>query len=99
MWLPGDRGGPPTAAIVTTRPNTLLATIHNRMPVILRREDEQAWLDPSSTDVERFLEPLEAGYMETYSVSALVNSWEHEGPELIAPSDARVEVQIALPLE
>ncbi len=99
LWLPGERGGPPTAAIVTTRPNALLATIHNRMPAILRREHERAWLDPSSTDVERFLEPLEAGQMETYSVSALVNSWEHEGPELIAPSGARVEVQIALPLE
>ena len=37
--------------------------------------------------------------METYSASALVNSWENEAPKLIAPSDARVEVQIALPLE
>ena len=69
------------------------------MPATLRREHEQAWLDPSSTDVEQLLEPLDAEQMETDSVSSLVKSWDNEGPELIAPSRAPVEVQIPLPLE
>jgi hypothetical protein len=33
------------------------------------------------------------------AVSPRVNSWDNKGPELIAPSSAPVEVQIALPLE
>jgi putative SOS response-associated peptidase YedK len=66
LWLPGKRGGLPTAAIVTTRPNALMATIHNRMPVILRRGDERAWLDASATDVERCLEPIEAEQIQAY---------------------------------
>jgi putative SOS response-associated peptidase YedK len=31
--------------IVTTRPNELCATVHHRMPLILREEDYVAWLD------------------------------------------------------
>jgi putative SOS response-associated peptidase YedK len=99
LWLPGIRGGLPTAAIVTTRPNALMATIHNRMPAILRRGDERAWLDLSAADVERCLEPIEADQMDAYPVSPLVNSWENEGSELIAPSRSPTEVQMALPLD
>ena len=99
LWLRGKQGGLPTAAIVTTRPNALMGTIHNRMPAILRRGDERAWLDPSTTDVERYLEPIEADQMDAYPVSPLVNSWENEGSELTAPSRSTTEVQMALPLD
>ena len=34
-----------TYAIITTQPNALMEEIHNRMPVILREEDEGTWLD------------------------------------------------------
>ncbi len=39
-----------TYTIITTEPNALVATIHDRMPVILHREDENRWLDPDITD-------------------------------------------------
>src|SRR5438105_7710066 len=32
LWLPGDHGALPTVTIVTTAPNELMSTIHNRMP-------------------------------------------------------------------
>jgi putative SOS response-associated peptidase YedK len=35
--------------IMTTEPNELVRPIHNRMPVILRQEDEEQWLDVSRT--------------------------------------------------
>ena len=35
-----------SCTILTTTPNSLLADIHDRMPVILRREDYDLWLDP-----------------------------------------------------
>jgi hypothetical protein len=37
LWLPGKDGGPPTAAIITTRANDFMRSIHERMPVILER--------------------------------------------------------------
>ena len=40
--------------ILTTSPNVLMETIHNRMPVILAQRDEDEWLDPAtSTDTVR----------------------------------------------
>jgi putative SOS response-associated peptidase YedK len=86
LWLPGKKGGPPTAAIVTTSPNTLMATIHNRMPAILRREHERLWLNPATLLPEKLLEPYPADGMEAYAVSSLVNSFKNEGPELIQPA-------------
>lgn len=86
LWLPaGKSGGLPSAAILTTRPNELMASIHTRMPAILRREDELRWLDPSQ-DSQLAAEPFPAELMEAYAVKPLVNSWENEGPELVEPS-------------
>ncbi|HKB49172.1 MAG TPA: SOS response-associated peptidase, partial [Ktedonobacterales bacterium] len=42
-----------TCAIITTTPNALMAPIHARMPVILRRQDEAEWLDGELHDVGR----------------------------------------------
>lgn len=91
----------PTAAIVTTKPNELMASIHTRMPAILRPEDEQRWLDPdvSQQEAQQLASaPLPAELMEAYPVKPLVNSWENEGPELIEPlsSESTVPQQLGL---
>ena len=96
LWLPApNRGGMPTAAVVTTKPNELMAGIHNRMPAILRPDSEPAWLDPSTADLRPLLRPIESELIEAYPVGPLVNSWENEGPRLIEPS--HTEAQIGLP--
>jgi putative SOS response-associated peptidase YedK len=89
LWLPGKRDGLPTATIVTGKPNELVSQIHNRMPVILRPEDEAAWLNPAERDPTRLLQPFPADLMRAYTVQPLVNSAQNEGPELIEP--AKVE--------
>lgn len=99
LWLPpAHHGGPSTAAIVTTKPNELMATIHTRMPAILRPEDERRWLDPESDARELAARPVDASEMEAYPVGRLVNSWENEGPELIAPATPEATQQLGLPL-
>jgi putative SOS response-associated peptidase YedK len=104
LWLPASRsGGSPTAAIVTTRPNALMADIHTRMPAILRPEDELRWLDPELGMPEArklATEPLLAELMEAYAIKPLVNSWENEGPELLQPlpPEAAPPAQLALEL-
>ena len=89
LWTPSAGAGlPPTCAIITTAPNELLAEIHNRMPAILERSDEERWLDPRVTntaDLLACLRPLAAERMEAYAVSALVSSPGNEGPELVEP--------------
>lgn len=75
-----------SCSIITTTPNELMKDIHDRMPVILKKENEKAWLDPSLDDVSKvshLLKPLAANGMEAYEVSALVNSPRNNSPNLI----------------
>lgn len=84
-----------TCAIITTTPNELIARIHNRMPVILHKEDYQRWLDAPPDDVETVM-PLLAAYpadeMEMYEVSRMVNSPKNDTPQLIQPVSAEHEI-------
>ncbi|HKR84555.1 MAG TPA: SOS response-associated peptidase [Terriglobales bacterium] len=73
-----------TCTILTTKPNALVADVHDRMPVILRPEDYDLWLDPGATDpakVAHLLTPLNAQLMRKYPVSHFVNRAENDGPE------------------
>ncbi|WP_010283290.1 SOS response-associated peptidase [Bacillus timonensis] len=75
-----------SCSIITTTPNELMKDIHDRMPVILRKEDEKTWLDPSLDDISKvthLLKPLAATHMEAYQVSSLVNSPRNNSPNLI----------------
>lgn len=75
-----------SCAIVVTDANRLMAKIHDRMPVIVAREDYARWLDPHLTDPNSIL-PMLAAYpadeMLAYPVSARVNNARNEGPDLI----------------
>lgn len=73
-----------TCTILTTEPNVLVAPIHDRMPVILRPEDYELWLDPGVVNPNRVsdcLQPFDARLMKKYPVSARVNRSENDGPE------------------
>jgi putative SOS response-associated peptidase YedK len=87
-WQPAKGDPLETFTIVTTTPNELLAPIHDRMPVILRREDEERWLDPELRDQTALLSLLRAypaEEMEAYEVSRAVNSPLNDGPECVRP--------------
>ena len=83
---PGGSGWVSSCVILTTAPNELIEPIHDRMPVILHREDEALWLDRSVQDSAKLLpllRPYESDAMEAYPVSFLVNDVRNEDPELI----------------
>lgn len=75
-----------TCSVITTGPNELMKDIHDRMPVILKPEDEKTWLDQSisdTNDLNKLLIPYDENLMETYEVSPLVNSPRNNTAELI----------------
>lgn len=86
IWT-GGRDEPRTAAILTTAPNELLATIHNRMPVILGRETWDEWLDPSADHgyVRSLLGPSPSDSLRMWPVSTEVNRVATDGPHLLRP--------------
>jgi putative SOS response-associated peptidase YedK len=75
-----------TCSVITTGPNELMKDIHDRMPVILKPDDEKTWLDTSisdTNDINKLLVPFDENLMETYAVSSLVNSPRNNSVELI----------------
>jgi putative SOS response-associated peptidase YedK len=90
IWdrIPGSQGESlPHFAIITTASNTLVSTIHDRMSVILRKEDEPRWLDPaaSATAIAPLLQSYPATELKLYAVSPRVNSPKMDNPDLILP--------------
>lgn len=77
-----------TCTIITTKANLLLKDIHERMPVILNKEDEQIWLNPNISDIhllQSLLKPYDENEMIFYPVSSFVNSTKNNSAECIAP--------------
>lgn len=77
-----------STTIVTTEPNEVAAEVHNRMPVILRPELYDVWLDPGNDEREELismLSPYPADKMEAYPVSRRVNKPLNDGPDVISP--------------
>lgn len=81
----GPEGELTTCTIITTVANELMASLHDRMPVILDPEGQAAWLDPENRRAAALLVPCPAADMEAYAVGPAVGNPRHEGPELIEP--------------
>jgi len=83
-WLSPEGEVLDTCTIVTTTANALLATMHDRMPVIVAPSDYARWLDVASdADVTDLLAPYPADAMTWYPVSTRVNSVRHDDAALI----------------
>ncbi len=67
-----------------------METVHDRMPVILKPEEEDLWIDPVSNDDQLLecLKPKPWADMEVYTVSKLVNSPKNDFEEIIEPFHA-----------
>ena len=70
-------------SIITTSPNKLMESIHDRMPVILQPEHEEDWLKENNTEqLSKLLIPFNSTKMEAYPISKKVNSPKNTGAEI-----------------
>jgi putative SOS response-associated peptidase YedK len=70
--------------IITTKPNKLMESIHDRMPVILSREEEDDWLnDEDALELLPTLDPFPANQMEAYEISKDVGNVRNNYKELL----------------
>jgi len=70
------------------------------MPAIISMEQEHVWLDPAIRDPMRLLpllKPYPAAEMESYEVSALVNSVANDSPECLSRVTPSLPSQPLLP--
>lgn len=86
IWSPA-RGEAPTAAVMTTAPNTMVSAVHDRMPVILDSASFDVWLDPEADlgHVASMLQPAPDASLRMWPVSTAVNRVDTDGPELLRP--------------
>lgn len=85
-WTGPDGRKIHSCTIITTTPNSLVASIHDRMPVILHPKDEALWLNRDIQDVNvllPLLKPFPAEEMKAYPVSSKVGNSKYDVPELI----------------
>jgi putative SOS response-associated peptidase YedK len=82
-WHSPDGSVIPSCTLITTQPNELMADIHDRMPVILKREDYRKWLEPkelAADEVVDLLKPYPAAEMEARAVARTVNNPKNDSP-------------------
>jgi putative SOS response-associated peptidase YedK len=90
-WRPQGGGEPLlTFCVLTVAANATLRSLHDRMPVILSRQDRDVWLDPeaSSQALAHLLRPSSEELLEAWPVSKLVNSAVFDEPACIVPLSA-----------
>ncbi len=87
LWDRWDHDGEiiHSCTIITTSPNDLMRKIHDRMPVILSKNDASIWLDRTIQDKTKLMSLLQPyqGEMQAYPISSLVNSPKNNSPELL----------------
>jgi putative SOS response-associated peptidase YedK len=75
-----------SCTILTTRANSVVAPVHERMPVMLTGEGMRGWLSPGTAeDWQALLQPFPDSALSSHPVSRLVNSPDRDGPELVLP--------------
>ena len=90
-WKSPEGEAVESCSILTTTSNTLVATLHDRMPVILHPTEFDLWLDRTMNDPEklkRLYQPYPADLMQEWEVSPLVNKPSIETPATIVPLQA-----------
>jgi putative SOS response-associated peptidase YedK len=89
IWEPAhELGGIGSAALITTEPNALVGSVHDRMSALLTADDAPAWLDSTTEDPAELLpllRPYDATDMESWPVSKFVSNARNEAPECVEP--------------
>lgn len=87
-----------TTALITTEPNEKVATIHDRMPVILEQKDWQKWLDHSTSfsELNNLFLPCKSEIIAIDEVGDLVNSVKNDSIECLEKANRINMVQGSL---
>lgn len=84
-WIDATGTIIPTFTVLTQPPNTLMQSIHDRMPVILPPKKETLWLNNALpiNEILDLIKPYPSDLMKAYRVSSLVNKVSINNPQLL----------------
>lgn len=87
-WSSADGGEIDTGCILTTAANDALAPIHHRLPLVIRPQDHEKWLDCFNNEPRHLadlMRPIDDDYFEAIPVGDAVNKVANAGPEVQRP--------------
>ena len=85
-----------SCSILTTTPNAVTSAVHDRMPVILSRDNYDLWLDPGMTNIEvlsDLLTPFDARLMRFYPVSNRINQVQNDDADCARTAELELPQQ------
>ena len=97
IWEPGEDTSR-CCLLLTTAANSLLASIHDRMPVIVRTEDRDEWLangELGEVGFQRMTKPYSPEEMSAVAVSPIVNSAKVDDSRCSEPDRSAAKLAIA----
>lgn len=87
-WHPKEGAEIRTCTIITCEANSVVAPIHDRMPVMLEKANYWKWLmDSDPVQLKNLLTPFPAKLLTAYPISRRVNDAKVEDAELIKPTE------------
>ena len=76
-----------TFTIATTTASDQIKEIHDRMPVIVPKQDYRTWLESDDQDaLSNIMNPRDIAGLVSYPVTSLVNSPKHNDPSVLTPA-------------
>lgn len=75
-----------TFAVITCDANEMMSAIHDRMPVILHREDYERWLSPEP-DPRDLMVPFPSELMTMWPIGPAVGSPKNDRPDILDEID------------
>jgi putative SOS response-associated peptidase YedK len=89
-WKDASGNAVETCSILTTTPNAVTSTVHDRMPVILDPDSYDLWLGPGMNDMgaaSELLKPCDARLMRCFPVSTRINHVANDDEECSRPME------------
>ena len=74
-----------SVTILTTEPNDVVEPIHDRMPVVLPRDEEERWLTVGPDERSELCRPYPEDDLDAYAISTSVNNPKNDDARLIEP--------------
>ncbi len=91
LWSYWDKDGEPitSCTIITAEANDTVKPIHDRMPVIIKKDQWSKWLsnDTNPDELKTLIKPFPPDEMDVYEVSPQVNNPRNDFPELIEKAE------------
>ena len=89
-WRDPDGQWIKSCSILTTTPNSVTSPVHDRMPVILSKDDHDLWLDPGMANtrvLSDLLKPYDAGSMRAYAINTRINQVANDDEACSSPAE------------